>query len=60
MDKDFDRPNEKMRDVIDAALRLMSVTSQWHAAADMDRAGVPLRVIARVLQEPERRRPVSR
>lgn len=60
MDKNYGRSNEKMRDAIDAALRLLSVTSRWHAATNMDRAGVPLRVIARVLQEPERRRPVSR
>lgn len=56
MDKNYGRPNEKMRDLVDAALHRMSITSRWHVAADMDRAGVPLRVIARVLQEPERRR----
>lgn len=56
MENYFDRPNQHMRDHVDAVLNQMG--SRHQAAADMLRAGVPLRVIGRVLDaQGSRRRP---
>lgn len=56
MDSIFDRPNQLMRDLVEAAIGQLADVGGRRAAADLHRAGVPLPVIARVISEPGRRR----
>lgn len=57
--RNHDRPDRKMRDRIDTIIRQLDDVGRHHAAAEMLAWGVPLPVIARVLHEPARRRPVT-
>lgn len=57
--QNIDRPNHRMRNAIDAALRQMDDLRKQVAAA-LNREGVPTAVIARILSDPpHRRRPIA-
>jgi hypothetical protein len=51
------RPNRAMAEVVDALLRLADQVGIRRAARAMEVAGVPVRVIARVLCDTDQRRP---
>ena len=50
------RPDRSKAIAVEAGLALLNTEGRAAAAAFMEDAGVPLSVIARVLNEPERRR----
>lgn len=56
MDNDPGRPDRQMRDQVNDVLRRVEDMGDRQAAAELWRAGVPLRVICRVLREPKARR----
>jgi hypothetical protein len=55
----FDRPNQQMRDRIDAMLDKVADTGRRQAAANLLRAGVPFQVIGRVLDAQGQRRALA-
>ncbi|TFW17273.1 hypothetical protein [Duganella callida] len=50
------RPQQTMAMVVDLGIELINAEGRYVAAKFMEDAGVPLRVIARVIAEPELRR----
>ena len=50
------RPQRTMAMVVELAIDLIDTEGRFAAAKFMEDAGVPLRVIARVIAEPENRR----
>lgn len=53
------RPNGNMADKVDRGILMLSTHGESAAVAYMTEAGVPRRVIQRVLAEPQRRRALS-